>query len=229
MATACLLERIIEMTDVATDQEHLDVIVFNRPNVPDRTAYLLGQSPLSPAVSMRDTALKLEALGAAYLATPCVTAHALLHEITPGINIAFINMVDETASALSRSGMTKTGIMATNGTVATGLFQHALEKLDIEPVLPISEHQHIVMELIYDYVKAGRRADMEKFYRVTDRLFDSGCDSIILGCTELSVIDYQETLSAGFIDSLDVLAARSVELCEKPLKPCYSSLIQKLS
>ena len=41
MATAYLLELIVDMTDAKTDQEHLDVIVFNRPSVPDRTAYIL--------------------------------------------------------------------------------------------------------------------------------------------------------------------------------------------
>ena len=41
MATAYLLQLIIEMTDAKTDQEHLDVIVFDRPSVPDRTSYIL--------------------------------------------------------------------------------------------------------------------------------------------------------------------------------------------
>ena len=41
MATAYLLELITDMTDARTDQEHLDAIIFNRPSVPDRTAYIL--------------------------------------------------------------------------------------------------------------------------------------------------------------------------------------------
>ena len=45
MATAYLLELITDMTDARTDQEHLDAIIFNRPSVPDRTAYILDQSP----------------------------------------------------------------------------------------------------------------------------------------------------------------------------------------
>ena len=44
MASAYFLERLIDMTDAKTDQDHLDVILFDRPAVPDRTAYLLAVS-----------------------------------------------------------------------------------------------------------------------------------------------------------------------------------------
>ena len=56
MATAYLLQLIIEMTDAKTDQEHLDVIVFNRPAVPDRTAYILDNTKPSPLPVLRDAA-----------------------------------------------------------------------------------------------------------------------------------------------------------------------------
>ena len=46
LASAYFLELLIDMTDAKTDQEHLDVILFDRPAVPDRTAYLLGQGEI---------------------------------------------------------------------------------------------------------------------------------------------------------------------------------------
>ena len=44
MATAYLLELIIQMTAAKTDQEHLSAVVLNNPQVPDRTAYILDLS-----------------------------------------------------------------------------------------------------------------------------------------------------------------------------------------
>ena len=77
MATAYLLGKlIVDMTDAKTDQEHLDVIVFNRPSVPDRTAYILDPTKPSPVPPMVDMARKLEALGVCAIGTPCVTAHS---------------------------------------------------------------------------------------------------------------------------------------------------------
>ena len=44
------------------------------------------------------------------------------------------------------------------------------------------------MSLIYEDIKAGRPADPVKFQAVSEKLFAQGCDSIVLGCTELSLI-----------------------------------------
>ena len=41
IATAHFMELVIRMTEAATDQEHLDMILYNRPSIPDRTGYIL--------------------------------------------------------------------------------------------------------------------------------------------------------------------------------------------
>lgn len=225
MATAYLLQLIIEMTDAKRDQDHLDVIVFNRPDVPDRTAYILDNSQPSPAVSMTDTAKKLEALGASYLAAPCITSHYIFGEIQNNIGIPLINMVSETAAYLKKRGKRKTGIMATTGTITSGLFQNALESSGLIPVAPSETSQALIMQLIYDDIKAGNPADMAKFEAVSRELFANGCDSIILGCTELSLIKRDEKIGAGYIDALEVLSKRCIECCGKPVKAAYSFLI----
>lgn len=229
MATAQLLKRIVDMTDVKTDQEHLDVIAFSRPNVPDRTAYLLNHEGPSPAASLIQTARTLEQLGADFLAVPCITAHAFFDEIAAAVGIPLISMIEETTRCLQLHGIKKAGLMATSGTVKTGLFQTVLSRLDIETAVPDETNQQLIMELIYQNIKAGKPADMDKFRASSQSLFSRGCDSIILGCTELCVIQEQEAIGPGFVNALDVLAARSVQLCEKPVKPAYSMLIQPVS
>ena len=104
MATAYLLELITDMTDARTDQEHLDAIIFNRPSVPDRTAYILDHTKPSPVPPMIDIAQKLEALGVCALATPCVTAHSFHDELQSSVHIPFIHMVRETAAYLKEAG-----------------------------------------------------------------------------------------------------------------------------
>lgn len=44
MATALFMKMIIEMTDAENDQEHIEMIVYNCPQIPDRTDYILGKS-----------------------------------------------------------------------------------------------------------------------------------------------------------------------------------------
>lgn len=225
MATAYLLELIIDMTDAKTDQEHLDAIIFNRPSVPDRTAYILDHSKPSPVPPMIDMAKKLEALGVCAIGTPCVTAHSFHEELQRSVNVPFINMVQETAAYLKNAGCKKAGIMATTGTVHNGLFQRALSEIGLSYALPDDAMQQYVMSLIYDCVKAGEPADMEKFRTVSDALRREGCDAIILGCTELSIIKRDNAIGSGYLDALEVLAHAAILACGKKIKPKYISLL----
>lgn len=136
-------------------------------------------------------------------------------------------MVRETAAYLKEAGCKKPGIMATTGTVRMGLFQTALTDAGLSYVLPNDEMQQNVMSLIYDCVKAGEPADMVKFRAVSDALRADGCDAIILGCTELSIIKRDNELGPGYLDALEVLARACILACGKKLKPKYSSLIQQ--
>ena len=226
MATAYLLQLIVDMTDAATDQEHLDAIIFNRPTVPDRTAYILDNTKPSPVPPMIDMAQKLERLGVCAIGTPCVTAHSFHEELQGSVNVPFIHMVQETAAYLKAAGCKKAGIMATTGTVRMGLFQTALTENDLEYALPNDEMQQNVMSLIYDNVKAGLPADMEKFRAVSDYLRKEGCDAIILGCTELSIIKRDNDIGSGYLDALEVLALTAILTCGKKVKPEYNSLLQ---
>ena len=44
MATAYFLQLLTQMTDAATDQNHIEVLIHSKPQIPDRTQYILGKS-----------------------------------------------------------------------------------------------------------------------------------------------------------------------------------------
>ncbi len=226
MATAYLMELIVDMTDAKTDQEHIDAIIFNRPGVPDRTAYILDPSKPSPVPPMVDMAQKLENLGVCAIGTPCVTAHSFHEDLQSSVNVPFIHMVQETAAYLKAAGCKKAGIMATSGTVHMGLFQKALTDIGLDYALPDKAMQENVMSLIYDNVKAGIPADMDKFRAVSEALRSDGCDAVILGCTELSIIKRDNEIGPGYLDALEVLARAAILTCGKKVKTEYESLLK---
>ena len=225
MATAYLLELIIQMTDAKADQEHLPVTVLNNPQVPDRTAYILDREKPSPLPVLTGMAQTLEGLGCGVLCAPCVTSHYFFEELQGSVKVPFLHMVRETAAELSAAGRKKAGILATTGTVRMGLFQKALEDAGLSWAVPGEEGQGLVMSLIYEDIKAGRRPDMEKFRRAGAGLFDAGCDCVILGCTELSLVKRDTPLGPGYLDALEVLSKRCVEACGAPLKEPYRQLL----
>ena len=127
--------------------------------------------------------------------------------------------------AIKESGAKKVGIMATSGTVKTGLFQKSLESVGLDFVLPSEECQSLVMSLIYDEIKTNSPVDIKKFEKVTAELFGGGAEVIILGCTELSLIKRDFDIGRGFADAMEILAWNSISLCGKTPRIPFSQLI----
>ena len=227
IATSHFMELVIRMTDAQRDQDHLDMIVYHTPSIPDRSSYILDNSLPSPLDPMIELGQRLSRQQVACIAIPCVTAHYFHEELSRSISAPIIHAVEETAAHLKSAGIHHAGIMATDGTVSSRLFQDRLESLGITPVLPSPSAQQDVMHLIFNCIKANRPADMSRFHRVAQELREQGAEVIILGCTELSLIKRDEDIGCGFLDALEVLAQQSVLRCGAALKEEYRCLITK--
>lgn len=224
MATAYYLELVIRMTDARQDQDHPEIIVMNVPTIPDRTAYILGKSQNDPLVPMVELGKQMRQIGASVIATPCITAHYFHDALQDGIGLPVIHAIRSVAQLLQAAGIRKVGLMATDGTVQSGIFQRQVEDLGMELVLPSATGQKGVMTLIYDQVKAGIRPDMALFASVRDELRKAGAEVVVLGCTELSLLKKEQELGDGILDALEVLAKESVIACGKKIKPEYNEL-----
>ena len=104
----------------------------------------------------------------------------------------------------------KIGIMGTDGTVGAGVYGRECKAAGVEVVYPSEKRQADVMSLIYDDVKAGREPDMDKFDRVMWEFARSGCDRVILACTELSVLQKYREMPEITLDAMDVLVRESI-------------------
>ena len=224
MATAYFMQLVIEMTDAVADQEHIPMIIYNCPQIPDRTSFLLGKSSENPGPQIIDCGRKIGQAGAELIAIPCITAHALFPEIEKELDTPVLHIIRETAAYLKKEGIQTVGLEATDGTVQTGVFQKELESQGIKVVLPSKEKQEMVMHIIYNNVKAGRRVDMERFQQIEEELHAQGAEVIILGCTELSMISRDEKIGHGYLDAMEVLARAAVLRCGK-LKSKYNRLL----
>ena len=226
IATAHFMELVIAMTDANSDQENVDMIVYNFPSIPDRSGYILGSNLKSPLPGLRSVGQALVRQKVSCIAIPCVTAHYFHQELQAVIPVPILNGVAETARLLNEQGIKKVGIMATDGTIRSRLLARELDLAGIIPVIPSPKRQEDVMHLIYENVKAGKKPEMDRFCRIQKELMDCGAEVIILGCTELSIIKRDEAIGPGFIDVMEVLARESVLRCGKRLRPEYKYLIE---
>lgn len=226
MATAYFMQMVTEMTKAKTDQEHIEIILHSRPSIPDRTKYILGESKENPEPEMAAVGKELAERGAELIAIPCVTAGYFYPSLRRQIPVPVIDMIAECARYLKGLGVRSAGLMATDGTVKSGLFQNALHAKGIRLALPSEKSQKDVMHLIYKNVKASKPVDMERFFKISKELENSGAQVILLGCTELSVIRKDQAAGAGYLDVMQVLAKCAVERCGI-LREEFENLITK--
>lgn len=224
LASAYFLELFTKLCDASCDQQHPDSILISRPKTPDRTAFLIGLSNASPVPMLLQTAKQLEALNCCCLAMPCITAHSFHDKIQSEISVPLLNIVEETAKQLCAGNIKCAGIMATDGTLKTRLFQNALEKYGISVVVPDEYEQSLVMSVIYDDVKTGKPVNMDNFKAASDNLRSKGAQCNILGCTELSLIKRDNSLGKGYIDAMEALACKALLMCNADLKREYAVL-----
>lgn len=223
LATAYFMELLVEMTDASKDQEHVPAMVINDVTIPDRTEYLTGRSDESPLPKMREDAILLQRCGCSHIAIPCNTSYCFYDEIQDAVDIPVIHMpaiaVDH---AVKKDPVIKSiGVLATEGTLKSGVYAKAIERRGLKPIIPDEDDIHSLMHIIYDQVKAGEPADLPELVRMIGEMRKAGCDAVMLGCTELSIINRNMGLTKDYIyitDPLEVLAMTSITCCGKELR-----------
>ena len=203
-ATDYFCRLVSGMQDVTIEQDYLDMLVYYKPSIPDRSAYILRESQKSPLPEILHAAETLEKAGATYLAMPCVTSHLFYDEIVKTIKIPFLNILKETADFIASKGYNKVGLLATTGTIVGGAFTKAINDVGVSVLIPDDEDQAALMDLIYR-VKKGEDVRVSMLERQTENLRAKGVQAIVLGCTELSLIS-ESNKCENYIDVMKLLA-----------------------
>ncbi len=219
-ASQVMYREIIARTDAKRDQDHIDIILYSHASMPDRTEAIKCGRGEEVAELLCADAKMLQGCGAGAVAIPCNTSHRFIGEIQKAVNIPVINMIEETAGYIKRHkpGVKKAGILATDGTLESGLYHRALEERGIEPFQPDRETQKIVMSIIYEQIKAGKPGNREDFAAVDCFLKKNGCDGAILACTELSVFRTNHELDSYYTDAMSVLVDKCITVCGGKIK-----------
>lgn len=220
LATADLFRKIVTMTKAGCDNDHIRIYIDDNASIPDRTAAILSGGK-DPTPIMADSLKKLEACGADCIIMPCNTAHYFLPRLQAMTQVPFLSMLEATAKTCAKTFPGKTAaILATKGTLATGLYEEALKAQGVSYLVPDAGEQDALMRVIYEGVKADAspesyRKDMES---VMETLATKGADYFILGCTELPVAADLLGLTQPMIDPTTELAKAAITFCGYELK-----------
>lgn len=216
-ATAEIFRKIISLTVASCDQEHMKICVLNKPQIPDRTEYLInnGKSPLPLIIEGIN---ELKNLSTRFFIIPCNTSHIFSSEFNESEDIVFIDMIKTTKNYLQvQFKDDKICILGTTGTVSAKVYGHGYNADKVNIIYPNKLLQSEVMDIILS-VKANSNTiihNRERLIEVIKKvLIENGECTFVIACTELSVIMSNLTIEGiKFIDAMELLAINAILKC----------------
>ena len=158
----------------------------------------------------------LEKAGAEVIVIPCITAHAFLSKIAKKEKMRLLDILEETLAdtRMNIPGLVCVGLIASTGTVKSGIFDRAFSRAGITVIKPPASDQKKIMEAIFGKkgVKAGFTSGRPRKWilEAAQRLIQRGAEAVIAGCTEVPLVLRDDDLSVPLIDPLRIAAEASI-------------------
>ena len=149
----------------------------------------------------------LKCAGAEMAAITANTEHIVWDRIVDRLPIQTISVVDSVIREIIRLDYKKVLVLATEWTMASGLYDKAIASAGIVPVLPTKDDQKVIGNLIYPNLENGIviPSDKLKMIEIAEKyIISEKVDVVLLGCTEIPLMIKDNDLSTPVINSTDV-------------------------
>ena len=212
-ATAEFYRRLVEQTPVTCDQEHIPVVIWADPTVPDRSTSLINRDDL-PWAKLKAGVQGLKAAGCDHIVIPCNTAHFWYDRLNQ-LDVPITHIVDSVAEELRSLNIHRgtVGIIGTKATMSLGLYQHYLGGKGWRCVTPSTLEMDRYVQPAIDLIKKNDiEAARDLLITAIEKLANWGVDAVVLGCTELPLaIRETHYKTIPLINSIDCLARAAIK------------------
>jgi len=161
---------------------------------------------------LRETEIVAKA-GAQLAICPDNSAHLAFKHVAARSPIPWLHIAEEVAKAAVRGGHRHAALLGTRFTMSGPVYPEVFEKYDLKISSPAESDQKIVDEIIFKELVNGifSEASRLRYNEVIDRMKARGCDSVILGCTEIPLLVRAEDCPLPALDSTRLLARAAVD------------------
>jgi aspartate racemase len=208
LATVDFMQKVIEAMPAERDQDHVPLIVYSVPQIPDRVS-AASAGTNEPLPAMLAGIRTLEQAGVEAIAIACNTAHAWYDQLAASTTVRIIHMAQAVIDTASRDNG-PIALMATVGTLQAGIYQSYIEKAGWQALVPQPDVQNVII----DAIAAVKLGEIERarasFDIAAASLLESGAQRLLLACTELPVAAKGSINEARCLDATACLAQACV-------------------
>ncbi|MBC9795255.1 aspartate/glutamate racemase family protein [Sinomicrobium weinanense] len=216
-AGANFLQKVIDLCPARTDQEFVEIFMHSNPNVPDRTrAIVHGEA--CPLEEILRSVKVMNNNNVDFIVLTCNTSYYYYQNFIPYSKAEVLHPVQILKKYVLENGFKKIGLLATTGTIRSGIFCRELGSLDCEVVkLSPEEQENIFMASVY--MEHGLKSSVvnvravDLMYTAARILIDKGVQLLVGGCSEVSIALDQRNVEVPYVDTMDLVAREVVERC----------------
>ena len=154
-------------------------------------AWQAEQDWAAAGAHLGEAAAGLQRAGAEALLLATNTMHQVADAIEARSGLPLLHVADLVAAALQARGVQCVGLLGTRFTMEGAFYRDRLrERFDIVAMVPDEAGRAVVHRVIYEELCRGvvRPDSREEYMAVIDTLRKEGADSVILGCTEITLL-----------------------------------------
>ena len=160
------------------------------------------------AALMLDSAGKLARIGADILICPDNTIHQAMPRVMPRSPRPWLHIADVVAEEALARGHRRVGVVGTRWLVESAVYPDALTTRGLACVLPSADDREAIHRIIMDELVRGisHPASVARLLTALEHLRATGCEAVVLGCTELPLVVGDANAPLPTLDSTRLLA-----------------------
>jgi aspartate racemase len=157
---------------------------------------------------MLASASKLAKIGADFLVCPDNSFHRALPHVEPRSPVPWLHIAAVVAEHAAGRGFRRVGLTGMRVLVESEVYPDKLTTRGLEYVRPDDDEREEINRIIVDELVFGvfKPEAVAYFQRVITRLKDTGCDAVVLGCTEIPLMMNDSNSPLPTLDSTRLLA-----------------------
>lgn len=213
-ATNDFYRLLLNAINAKKDWDYPHVIIDSNPRIPSRArAFLYNEE--SPIPYMLQGIERLKNAGADFFICPCNTAHYFLRQIDH-FPLPFLDMVNLTLEHIVSDNVKKIGILGSEVTVMTNIYEEKLIENNIEVE---NVHQIEDVRFIIEAGKQNKNIEDARtlMIHLINKFKEKGADAVIYACTELPIILPIDQSPLKVYDSSNILATEAINFANNTL------------
>ena len=183
-------------------------------NFEDIFKYQISNEYKKEADVLINAAKTLENAGADFILICSNTTNKTAKSVSESTSIPIVDIIDLTAEHVANKGFHNVGLLGTKSVMQGDYYKARFKPYNITLNIPNENDCEMIDDVIYNELDHGivKSSSKEQFIRVVEYLHASGCEAVIMGCTEIPILISQKDTDIKLIDSVQLHVEKALDM-----------------